>query len=511
MYLKLIFKIFFLLILINISNGIKCKCPENGKKKLRHSRVKRGGFCDCLGFGKRQTNSEKGSDDDIDEGSRGHHVTGQVEGSSIRIGHISEQEGARYVGATHDGGYGAHSSGGYTSHHGHVGTSYVGGTFTGESSMGGGHKTYEGSEIEEERFNGKRNVLYICDNTFYSHIQANDPDLNCLLNDWGFSNNREGLGNKLRGDMLVYSDREKVKMPKGNFNMIRIPVDESHYDEKIIKNVEIDISNDPKETDYQPIFKWLKNQKYLFGIAEFEVMPASFAVFEALEIKKTFDVMNTSKEEENFYKFVPENDSAKPGDWNPENGILTNDVRFNENVGKHKEANVRLKKEFEQGDEFYKHPSKFEDLYKKINFHFMNQHPKGKFEHFPDFDNVMYIGGIPECIVYVAFGTVNVDGGLENNLGIMLEEFKKYGNCLFKVRIGENEVTTVYEADNIEFLKGFAPQQKILALEEIMSGNYQEKATEMRNKILSERPFRDMFLNTISGIAESNVGGEIQN
>ncbi|CAK5111033.1 unnamed protein product [Meloidogyne enterolobii] len=44
----------------------------------------------------------------------------------------------------------------------------------------------------------------------------------------------------------------------------------------------------------------------------------------------------------------------------------------------------------------------------------------------------------------------------------MLEEFKKYGDCLFKVRIGKNEITETYEADNIEFLKGIAKQQNIL-------------------------------------------------
>ncbi|CAK5086474.1 unnamed protein product [Meloidogyne enterolobii] len=46
----------------------------------------------------------------------------------------------------------------------------------------------------------------------------------------------------------------------------------------------------------------------------------------------------------------------------------------------------------------------------------------------------------------------------------MLEEFKKYGNCLFKVRIGKNEITKTYKADNIEFLEGLAPQQEILGI-----------------------------------------------
>nr|CAD2153895.1 unnamed protein product [Meloidogyne enterolobii] len=350
-------------------------------------------------------------------------------------------------------------------------------------------------------------------------------------------------------------------------------------------------------------------------------MPASFAVFEALGIKKTFDVMNTSlytrfvqfyfdghnkKEEENFYKFVPENDSAKPGDWNPENGILKNEVRFNENVGKHKEANIELLDEFKESFKFYEKfgykPSKFEDLYKRIKFHFVNQHPLGRFQYFPNFDNVMYIGGIvveeqgiltkgkieiedPKCIAYVAFGTVYEDGGLKDYFWEILDIFKKHKSCSFKIRIGKNEITKTYKANNIEFLEEFAPQQKILAqtntklfishcgmnsfneamyagvpllcipkfadmfvlssiaeylgigkfvwvsrevnneeiknenfiedfsraLKEMISGEkgkrYLEKATEKRNEILSVGPFKNMFLDTIIGIAGGNRGG----
>nr|CAD2173846.1 unnamed protein product [Meloidogyne enterolobii] len=165
MYLKIIFKIFFLLILINISIGIKCKCPENGKKKLRHSRVKRGGFCDCLGFGKRQNNSEKGSEDEIEEGFAGHHVTGQVE-----VSHHGHE----------------------VSHHGHI--TNVGGTYTSEGSTGRDYKNYEGSEIEEEHFNAIRKVLYICDNTFYSHIQFNEVLANILAEKYNVVSDFKKLG-----------------------------------------------------------------------------------------------------------------------------------------------------------------------------------------------------------------------------------------------------------------------------------------------------------------------------
>ncbi|CAK5072130.1 unnamed protein product [Meloidogyne enterolobii] len=195
MYLKLILNTFFLLILINISIGIKCKCPENGKEKLRHSRVKRGCFCECLGFGKSQNNSGKSSEDEIEEGSAGHHETGQVEGSSIGTSHSFQQEETSYGGATDGIGYGTRSYG-WKEILG--GSKYFGesqgedssikvasysydervpknivknkeGTHGGKNSMGGRYRTSKGSEIE--KVNGKKKALFICENHFFSLAQ----------------------------------------------------------------------------------------------------------------------------------------------------------------------------------------------------------------------------------------------------------------------------------------------------------------------------------------------------
>uniref|UniRef100_A0A915PFG7 Glucuronosyltransferase n=1 Tax=Meloidogyne floridensis TaxID=298350 RepID=A0A915PFG7_9BILA len=397
--------------------------------------------------------------------------------------------------------------------------------------------------------------------------------------------------------MLVYSNKYKP-MPKGNFNIINIPVDEKYYNkskpgaemddyrrnrkyrylgiyEEIIKNVEIEIPNVEKKQPIhdwlkkqkylfgiaefemmagsfkQPIHDWLKKQKYLFGIAEFEMMAGSFVIFKDLGIKMTFDVMNTAfygrfaqfyfdgiskEEEENFYKYVPENRLANPGEWDPVNGILKNKKRSQEHQAEHKKTFARLLKKFGEGYEFYeelkdknplkddnegnissdqpetlntgneipenkiikeerkqgekenkekeliKKSKKFVDLYKNINFHFINQHPKAKFEHFPNFKNVMYIGGVvvedrgiltkikkniknePACIVYVSFGTVVEDETFKNNLGKMLQVFKKYTKiCKFEIKLKENELSEKYsKEDNMEFIQGFVEQQDIL-------------------------------------------------
>ncbi|KAF7631024.1 hypothetical protein Mgra_00008731 [Meloidogyne graminicola] len=45
----------------------------------------------------------------------------------------------------------------------------------------------------------------------------------------------------------------------------------------------------------------------------------------------------------------------------------------------------------------------------------------------------------------------------------MLNVFKNYKNCYFKIRIGEHYLINEFNnIKNIQFLKGFVPQQEIL-------------------------------------------------
>ncbi|CAK5072139.1 unnamed protein product [Meloidogyne enterolobii] len=147
MYLKLIFKIFFLLILINISIGNKCNCPKNGKKKLRHSRFKRSSNCSCLGGGESPINYSENEGYETNTGreaSGGQHRVSEYSGEG-------KGEEASYI------------------NYGQEGTSYGGGAYEGESSMRGDFRTYKDSEIE--KLNGKKKVLYICVNYLFSHVQ----------------------------------------------------------------------------------------------------------------------------------------------------------------------------------------------------------------------------------------------------------------------------------------------------------------------------------------------------
>uniref|UniRef100_A0A1I8BBU3 Uncharacterized protein n=1 Tax=Meloidogyne hapla TaxID=6305 RepID=A0A1I8BBU3_MELHA len=123
MNLKLILFILVLLIFLNFSFGRKCKCGKNEKKGLFHSRVKRGFLnCGCLGGRKEKDDSDKESS---------HHSKGKGKQPMMDV---------------------------------HKGIGNTGEIGTSSSSA-----------------NGKHNVLYICDNTFPSHMQFNEVVAKTLL------------------------------------------------------------------------------------------------------------------------------------------------------------------------------------------------------------------------------------------------------------------------------------------------------------------------------------------
>uniref|UniRef100_A0A1I8BAR8 glucuronosyltransferase n=1 Tax=Meloidogyne hapla TaxID=6305 RepID=A0A1I8BAR8_MELHA len=354
----------------------------------------------------------------------------------------------------------------------------------------------------KEHIKQKKKVLYIGDNFFFSHIQFND--------------------------MLLYENPKSERSVTSRvFNVINMPIDSTRFDEnqplpeqimkyrfsnkfrhvgiyqEVITNAEVYI--DKKKVR---ILDWLLDQNYDFGVAEFEVMAGSFAVFHALGIKKTFNVANTvffpkylqlldiDGEPIDFEKYiVPEFYSVEPGDWDENNGICNqNSNRYRENLENHKQINQTLMEEYELSYKIYeelynkcvndneiKKPLPIGILFKNINFHFINQNIHGVFETFPKLENIMYIGGLvveeqgkliqkkvkrdkPPCVVYVSFGSRKVTD-ISNIFGEgvikqMIAEFQKYNKCIFKARLEER--FSPKSNRNTVLTEGSTMQQNIL-------------------------------------------------
>uniref|UniRef100_A0A915P9Q4 glucuronosyltransferase n=1 Tax=Meloidogyne floridensis TaxID=298350 RepID=A0A915P9Q4_9BILA len=281
-------------------------------------------------------------------------------------------------------------------------------------------------------------------------------------------------------DMLVYTYREGLSVQSENFRVIYVPINEGILEEfegdmdkykesptyftigiykEILAN-EYDILNQLRRDEYN-------NFDYDIGIAEFNVMAGSFAVFEALGIEETCDVSNSIFLPEylqflgiNVLEYqVPEFKSSKPGDW--ENGIWQKNKEENEK--EHQKTNKRSNYLFtETSAKLYvklfndnskitkRNPSKLDVLFNKIKYHFINQHPLIKFDNFPKHNKFVYIGGILvednklltegkqlvdneyNCVILVTFGMVK--SAMLSIKRIIEQVFSQFPKCYFYVR-----------------------------------------------------------------------------
>uniref|UniRef100_A0A915NA63 Glucuronosyltransferase n=1 Tax=Meloidogyne javanica TaxID=6303 RepID=A0A915NA63_MELJA len=115
------------------------------------------------------------------------------------------------------------------------------------------------------------------------------------------------LSEQYQVDMLIYTKTETGRSVTSTvFNIINVPINLTRSDStqtlaeqmrkfrfsEEYRNVGIYKVNIKNHYE-MGILDYLRRQNYIFGIAEFEIMAGSFAVFHALGIEKTFNVAAT--------------------------------------------------------------------------------------------------------------------------------------------------------------------------------------------------------------------------
>uniref|UniRef100_A0A1I8BAH8 glucuronosyltransferase n=1 Tax=Meloidogyne hapla TaxID=6305 RepID=A0A1I8BAH8_MELHA len=324
-------------------------------------------------------------------------------------------------------------------------------------------------------------------------------------------------------DFLIYGKEEGDYPEDKNLTIINVPMNEGRLDHtrmprnikdkyfvgiyaEIFTNKKVKIGNES-----YGIHEWLtlrnQQQPYVIGIAEFNMMAASFAVFDTLGIKNTFDV-SSSIFYPKYLQFlgidvtkyqVPGFDFAEPGDWEEGPEIWQEGANRNElNKEYHRDKNKEEERDLNQESNRYYEELRlntdntidvkpdFISLFRGVKYHFINQHPYGIFNDFPYHGKIVYMGGIhveerniltneektqsidkkekkSECIVLVTFGTIGNLSGTLNAIQVksMFDQFKLYKNCIFKVRLAENLLPDNY-SKNIHITSGFLPQQEAM-------------------------------------------------
>uniref|UniRef100_A0A915NL99 Uncharacterized protein n=1 Tax=Meloidogyne floridensis TaxID=298350 RepID=A0A915NL99_9BILA len=183
--------------------------------------------------------------------------------------------------------------------------------------------------------------------------------------------------------MLIYTKESKEAInfdPKpDDLNIIKIPIDE--------------------EIENRNLKKYIFQQNYAFGIAEFNEMAGAFALFEALEIENTFSI-NASIFFPGHFQFL---------DFN-----IIEHIEGGENIIS--ESSIALTKAMkikgENNEEFLKY------LFGKVKYHFVNQNKFANFGAFPEREKIIYIGGI------LVEGNENIDITTVKNFVCFIENIK---------------------------------------------------------------------------------------
>uniref|UniRef100_A0A915P666 glucuronosyltransferase n=1 Tax=Meloidogyne floridensis TaxID=298350 RepID=A0A915P666_9BILA len=269
---------------------------------------------------------------------------------------------------------------------------------------------------------------------------------------------------------------------------------------------------------------YLQEQNYSFGIADFDIMASSFAVFEALGIEKTFNISSSIFFPE-YLQFldiggkpidvtqyqIPDSSTAAPRVWKDGVAIYQEEKYLkHSNYWKKILLNDTSKAFFEAGN-FGVQPPNMEDLFKKIKLHFVNQHPLGIFKTFPLHEKIIYIGGIhveekkilteklkklnnkkSRDPLDLGSSSVSSDFGLPPFLGLPPDSSSVSRECIVLVSFGTVKQSQKLNRENIEIMFDRFNRHSICKFivrveENLLPENYNKNKIKVTDKFINQQ------------------------